>query len=181
MSRFVAGLLAGTIATAVVSILMVLELTLGPGVQLSFIEALAEAFARQFDTSRNLALGWLAHLVIGTLGWGSLYALINPGSTGASLSRGVQFGLIIWLLMMVVLMPLAGKGLFGLENGGLFMLVALVQHLIYGIVLAHYYGHMLEPVGVVPRERLEHSEGSKAGASKRYVGRKGWRRPLQQR
>lgn len=176
MSRFVAGLLSGIIATAVVSILMVLEMTFVSEFRLGFIEILMEAFAQLLGMERNLLLGWVVHLVIGIVVGGSLYAIINPQGGNASVSRGLQFGLIIWLLMMTVLMPVAGKGPFGLADGVLPMLWTLVLHLIYGVILAHYYSHMLEPVRVVPRERLEDRQQTQS-----YLRRYRWRRPLHQR
>lgn len=161
MSRVIAGFLAGTVATAVVSILMVLEMTLGPATQMGFIDALVEGSARHLGIERNPVVGWVVHLVIGIFVWGGLYGLINPQGSGTTLSRGLQFGLFVWLLMMTLLMPLAGKGLFGLAEGVFFMGSALVYHLIYGVILAHQHSRMLEPVRVVPRERMK-QEGSSA-------------------
>lgn len=156
MSRFLAGLLSGVVATAIASIIMVLEMAPGLGSQLSLLDALAEISARQFGGGRNLLAAWAAHLFVGTVVLGSVYAVLNPQPRGASLSRGTQFGMIVWLLMMTVVMPLAGKGLFGLADGVLPMLMALVLHLAYGVVLAHYYSQMLGPVrvvtGVIPAE-----------------------------
>lgn len=169
MSRFLAGVFSGVIATAVISIIMALELALGPGSQLSLIEALAEVFARHFGASANLVLGWIAHVVIGIFVWGGVYALLNPQPTSNALSRGLQFGLIVWLLMMAVVMPLAGKGLFGLAEGVLPMLMALVLNLVYGLVLAHYYSQMLDPVRVVPKERLEQNRDSLAGKWQKHM------------
>ena len=47
-----------------------------------------------------------------------------------------------WLVMMLVLMPMAGAGLFGLRLGTMAPLMTLVLHLIFGIVLGWTYGQL---------------------------------------
>lgn len=150
-----AGMLAGLIATAVLSILMVLKAALGIMPELSIIALLAEASARVLGTPRDLLVAWVEHLLIGTVLWGGLFALTNHLWRRGQVIRGIQFALIAWLLMMVFLMPLAGVDVFGLALGIGPMLATLLLHIIYGTVLGYYFGRFLSPVGVVPRKQAE--------------------------
>lgn len=158
MGKLAAGMLAGLIATAVLSILMVLKAALGIVPELSMIALLAEASARVLGTPRNLLVAWLEHLLIGTVLWGGLFALTNDFWRQGQVVRGMQFALIAWLLMMVFLMPLAGAGVFGLELGIAAMLASLALHIIYGLVLGYYFGRFLSPVGAVSRDRSTASD-----------------------
>src|SRR5262249_44151595 len=54
--------------------------------------------------------------------------------------RGATFATGAWLLMMIVLMPMAGAGLFGLHLGVRAPIATLVLHWIYGAVLGGIYG-----------------------------------------
>ena len=57
--------------------------------------------------------------------------------------RGAIFAVGAWLAMMVIVMPLAGNGLFGLGLGGIATPVAaLVLHVVFGLVLGAVYGHL---------------------------------------
>lgn len=155
-----AGMLAGLIATAVLSIVMVLNAALGWLPELSVIGLLAEVSAQVFGTPRNLFVGWIEHLLIGTVLWGTLFALTNSLWWRNQVFRGIQFALIAWLLMMTFLMPLANLGMFGAALGPEPAVATLILHLIYGAVLGYYYGRMLSPVITVrhpPGEEARHS------------------------
>jgi len=96
-------------------------------------------------------LGWIGHFVLGTVAWGIIYAALQASLPGAPVVKGLIFGALAWLAMMIIFMPLAGDGLFALSLGpqanGLFALslgpqatvATLVLHLIYGAVLGVAY------------------------------------------
>ena len=87
-----------------------------------------------------VAMGWLAHFMIGTIGYGILFALINPVLPTSSLvSKGMVLGVLGWLVMMIVIMPMMGAGLFGLAMGAMAPVMTLVLHLIFGAVLGAVY------------------------------------------
>ena len=77
--------------------------------------------------------------------WGVLYALLNPFLPGQDWFRGATFATGAWLLMMIVMMPMAGTGLFGLHLGTMAPIAALVLHWIYGAVLGGIYGAWAHP------------------------------------
>lgn len=72
-----------------------------------------------------VAVGWIIHFMIGTIAWGSGFALLYdviPG--GSAIGKGIVFGVAAWLGMMVMIMPMAGAGFFGM-NMGMMTLVLL--------------------------------------------------------
>lgn len=85
-----------------------------------------------------VALGWMAHFVIGTVLAVVYAALFAPRLPGARPVRGALYSLLPWLMAQVVVMPLMGAGLFSgsmLAAGG-----SLMGHLVYGAVLGSLYG-----------------------------------------
>ena len=143
------GFVAGTAATLVVSGLMLLERVLGITPQLGLIQLLLRAIGAP---ESDRALGWLVHVVAGTVVAGPLFAWLEPRlQADSATKRGVLFGVILWLLFMLVIMPAAGAGLFGFEVSQLAPLVLLVLHLAYGVVLGWSFGKLREQSRAVVR------------------------------
>ncbi len=86
----------------------------------------------------NVALGWMAHFMIGTilaLGYALVFAARIPGAPAV---RGAIYSLLPWLMAQLVVMPMMGMGLFSgsmLAAGG-----SLMGHLVYGAVAGQVYG-----------------------------------------
>ena len=99
----------------------------------------------------NVALGWMAHFVIGVvlaLGYAAVFAKRLPG---APVVRGALFSLLPWLMAQIVVMPMMGMGLFSgsmLAAGG-----SLMGHIVYGIVLGLVYGSSASSSFVAARAR----------------------------
>lgn len=86
-------------------------------------------------------MGWVAHFVLGTLVWGGLFALLAPHLPGRTYwLKGVAFGVVAWVLMMVIAMPMAGAGLFGMALGVMAPMMTLILHVVFGAVLGGVYG-----------------------------------------
>lgn len=132
------GFIAGLCATVAVSMLMMVKAASHQFSELHMIPTLAGVLG----APDNLMVALGAHLIIGTVIWGGLFALLAPRIPGqSSLLTGVIFGLCAWLLMMVVFMPLAGAGLFAVNRGAYIVpLVTFFYHLIFGVVLGYVYG-----------------------------------------
>lgn len=84
----------------------------------------------------NPVVGWALHFMIGTVLWGIGFALLYkvlPG--GGPVAKGIVFGVLAWVPMMLVPMPMAGAGLFGIKMGMMAPVMTLVLHLIWGTVL----------------------------------------------
>jgi uncharacterized membrane protein YagU involved in acid resistance len=138
MNNVVKGMVAGFVATVVLSLLMLIKSTMGLMPELNIIAMLSN----MMGTGR--VMGWVAHFMIGTILWGGLFALLAPKLPGGSLwLKGVFFGVCAWVLMMVAVMPMAGAGLFGMNFGMAAPIMTLVLHLIYGAVLGGVYGMLL--------------------------------------
>ncbi|MBI2186483.1 MAG: hypothetical protein HYU37_05085 [Acidobacteria bacterium] len=88
-----------------------------------------------------LGIGWaggmLMHFVNGTVIFPLIYAFaLYSRLPGSSIARGTAWGVILWLIAQVMVMPMAGAGLFSAAMGG--MMAAggsLVGHVIYGALL----------------------------------------------
>lgn len=131
------GVVAGLIATVVLSVLMIVKAF---SHWLSAFNAI-EAIHRL--TGGPLVMGWLGHFVIGAIVWGVLFAVLYrrlPGGRGAM--RGIVFGLFAWLAMMLLFLPVAGYGFFGVAIGWPLIAFTLVMHIIYGSVLGISYASL---------------------------------------
>lgn len=135
------GIYAGFIATIALSVLMVLKALMGMLPKMNAIKMLASMAHGYLGTPIVPLVGWLLHFIIGSVVWGILFALVYdriPAHTPPG--KGLLFGTAAWLLMMNMIMPMAGAGLFGLHLGIGAPIATLVLHWIYGIVLGMVYG-----------------------------------------
>ncbi len=129
------AVLAGLAGTAVMTMLMLLTPRMGmPPMNIGAMLGSV--------MGGNVALGWVAHFMIGTilaLGYAVVFAARIPGAPAV---RGVIFGLLPWLMAQLVVMPMMGMGLFSgsmLAAGG-----SLMGHLVYGSVAGQIYGVPVE-------------------------------------
>jgi len=85
----------------------------------------------------NWALGMMAHFVNGTIIFPLIYIfLVYNLLPGSPMLRGALWGVILWLLAQVVVMPMMGAGLFSSQMGGMMAVVgSLIGHLVYGGIL----------------------------------------------
>lgn len=130
------GMAAGFVATVVLSALMIMKSMMGLIPELNLIRMLSEMMG-----ANSPAAGWIAHLVIGTVLWGGLFAWLDPSLPGGShWLKGVVFGIGAWLLLLILVMPMAGAGLFGMNIGIMAPIMTLIPHMIFGAVLGGIYG-----------------------------------------
>lgn len=88
-------------------------------------------------------IGMGAHLMMGTLLFPLLYAFVVYGLLpGKPWARGLTWGIVLWVLMMVMVMPMMGKGFFASDTPHpfLFAMGTLIGHLIYGAILGWLAG-----------------------------------------
>jgi len=135
MSSMMKGIISGFIATLVLSVAMLLK------VKFHLVPEQLSIMALLGRIAGGVGNAWADHFIIGSLVWGLLYAGFE-----ATVDRmphwlkGTIFGVIAWLVMMLVFMPIAGVGLFGQKLGILAAVVTLIHHLIYGVALGVTYG-----------------------------------------
>ncbi|MBI4263922.1 MAG: hypothetical protein HY657_06085 [Acidobacteria bacterium] len=88
-----------------------------------------------------LGIGWtggmLMHFVNGTIVFPLIYVFaLYSRLPGNPALKGTTWGLILWLVAQVVVMPMAGAGLFSAAMGGMMAAAgSLVGHVLYGAVL----------------------------------------------
>ena len=85
----------------------------------------------------NIVLGWVGHLMIGTI-LALIYAGVSSRLAGPFVLRGAIFGLAPYLMAQLLVMPMMGMPVF---SGSLPMAVgSLIGHLVYGAVVGAVYG-----------------------------------------
>lgn len=135
MSRVVRGFVAGVIATMVLVVVMLARHALGLFPDLDVIPLIGAAAGELFGLPRTALTGWMLLFLIGAV-WGLIFGWIYDRIAGASrLVRGLVFAVAAWAVMMVVFMPIAGAGWFGLAGGIETPVVALIMHVIFGAVM----------------------------------------------
>lgn len=78
--------------------------------------------------SGSLAAGIAVHLAAG-VAEGGLYGLISRKFSARS---GIGFMGVMWLITMLIVMPLTGKGRFGLRSGADVPIASFVLHAVFG-------------------------------------------------
>jgi hypothetical protein len=145
MSNALKGMIAGFVATLVLSALMLLNSALDLMPQINIIRLLTSM------GTISTASAWMDHFIVGVVIWGLLFAVYDGVAIRpAYWLKGIIVGVFGWLMMMVAFMPLAGAGFFGAKIGIASVAGLLVLHLIYGVVLGATYGLLgvLAPVRV---------------------------------
>ena len=146
MNRYGVGIIAGFAATIALSLIMVIKAAAGFMPMLNVIALLSALLGNPGVP----LVGWTAHFVIGAIIWGALFAALVPSLPGAYCVRGAIFSGGAWLAMMIILMPLAGKGVFAAHAGLPVAVATLVLHLIYGVVLGAVFGGLIGKREAVP-------------------------------
>ncbi|MET4129830.1 DUF6789 family protein [Roseovarius sp. MBR-6] len=136
MTPLTAGIAAGLIATGVLSLLMIVKGMMGVMPDLNVIAMLAATMGT------GAAMGWVAHVVIG-IGYGVVFSRLSQGGdVNKAALKGIVLGIVGWAAMMTLLMPMMGKGLFGVEMASDLLIVplaTLMLHVIFGAVLGATY------------------------------------------
>lgn len=100
----------------------------------------AEMLAGQMGGSQ--ALGWGAHLMIGSI-LAVIYAAVSSRLPGPFALRGAVYALAPFLVAQVAIMPMMGMPLF--SGSAPMAMGSLVGHLIYGAVVGAGYGPGIAP------------------------------------
>jgi uncharacterized membrane protein YagU involved in acid resistance len=135
MSNTMKGLIAGFVATVVLSALLLLKSSMDLVPHLNIIYLLTQL------GSIGTVAAWMDHFIVGVGVWGLLYGGLDAvWEKQAQWLKGAIFGTAAWLMMMVLFMPLAKAGFFGMKIGIEAPLVTLFYHLVYGVVLGTTFG-----------------------------------------
>lgn len=135
------GVIAGFVATTILLMLMLMKSAMGPMPELDVITMLGGMMGS------GPAMGWIAHFLIGSAVWGSLFALLSPHLQGGGFwLKGVILSIAPWLLMMIAVMPMTESGFFGIALGTVIPVMTLMLHAFFGAVLGGAYA-MLQSSG----------------------------------
>lgn len=131
-------ILAGFVAALAMSLVSIFPRLAGlPAVDLGQI--VAAKIARLY-IERPTRLGTVLHFANGIV-LAVVYAvLFHSWLPGAPWLRGIVFGLLLWLALMLWVMPRVAEGLFGLRGGAMVPVVTLLMHVVYGAILGGAYG-----------------------------------------
>ena len=133
MNKFFKGIVAGLVATIVLSVLMIMKSKMGIMTDVNVIAMLASKMGG------NSVMAWFAHFMIGMLGYGIAYVVIfSKLPFNSIILRGVALGMAGWVAMMIAIMPMINAGLFGLNlaSGMMVPVATLMLHIIFGAVLS---------------------------------------------
>ena len=88
------------------------------------------------------AAGMALHVVDGTLVFPAIYAYALTGwLPGSPAVKGAIWGIVLWLIAQIAVMPMMGAGLFSSAMGGMMAAMgSLVGHLLYGSLLGTIAG-----------------------------------------
>lgn len=135
------GMAAGAVATAASSVLLLLWHAADGLTSPTVIVLLAQWL------EGGAVTGWTAHAVIGVVLWGGLFALTDPVLPGNASLRGLLFAFGAWLVLMLILLPWTGGGVFAARLDHPFRMIAgsLALHGVYGWVLGFVFGRLTAP------------------------------------
>ena len=130
--RAIAGGLVGTVIFS----LMLRFVAPMMGVRMDIVAKLGEM------THTGTAGGILVHFLNGTVIFPLIYVyLLHRRLPGAPWQKGLLWGVILWLGLEIVVMPMMGGGMFSEEMDGMkAVMAALIGHLIYGAIFGVIVG-----------------------------------------
>lgn len=131
--RAIAG---GFVGTAVMTAMMYVVAPRIMGIEMDIAAMLGSMMGG------NWTAGLIAHFMLGTVVFPVTYAVVLFGRIpGAPAVRGVIWGLMLWLLAQVVVMPMMGGGFFSRAMGGMMAVMgSLMGHVAYGALLGAIAG-----------------------------------------
>jgi hypothetical protein len=143
------AILAGLIATLVISVLFYLSPFLGvtrpDGVSLLGTTYVGSKL--HTDPTAIEMLGLFFQVVVGAVLVALLYPRLFPYLPGHGAQKGVALGVGLWLIGQIVTVPLLGGGFFALDASVAAPILSLVGHVLYGGLLATIYGHPVADEG----------------------------------
>lgn len=141
LGRAAAGGLVGTVA---ITAMMYLVAPMMMGMRMDIAAMLGSMLGGHWWA------GMTVHFILGSVVFPTVYVgVLYQHLRGSPVVRGTVWGIILWLLAQLIVMPMMGGGLFSSQMGGAMAAAgSLVGHVIYGSLLGGIAG---EPTGVGPR------------------------------
>lgn len=139
------AILAGLIATIIMTALMMLAKSMGVmrmmGVKMDLPGMLGSmVYGKEATGMKVMLTGLIMHLVTGSLLGGVFgYFVAQDVFFQATIKSAVVFSIIPWLIMVFVVLPMMGKGVLGVRMGPMLSvgMMTLILHLVYGASLGY--------------------------------------------
>lgn len=137
-NRFIRGFEWGVVATVVMSALMLAGVSTGmsPMPKPIPLAIMAQVFGPGTPQPVLMVLAVVAHLGYGGV-WAAGFATYAWPIT---VWKGIGFGVLLWLLMQILVLPFLGWGLFGSAVNPAIAVATLVLHVVYGAT----YGALMD-------------------------------------
>ena len=141
--NFVRAIVAGFFGTLLMTMLMMFAPSMGMP-KMDIAAMLGSMFVGNPPAMGSGAwlIGFAIHLMIGVVILPTGFALIgNYLPTKRPFAKGIIFGIVVWLLAQLMVMPMMGAGLFSshLPQGMMLAAGSLMGHLVYGGVVGLVY------------------------------------------
>lgn len=132
--------MAGLAATLAVSVLELGNMALGsPAMSFPAI------VASMLGMPGNLAVGWVAHLISGTVVLGGLFGYLCPRiPTTTPATKGIAFAIGAMVVMLTGVFLFGSQGTFAGQDGFGTIAWVLATHAVFGIVLGTVYAKLVE-------------------------------------
>ena len=130
------AILGGFVGTVLLTLMTLFVAPMMTGQKMDMAARLSEMMGT------GLAIGMLMHFLIGSVVFALIYGLVLfRFLPGAPWIKGVISGVIFWLGLEIVAMPMMGAGVFSSHMGGVkTVMAALIAHLVYGATLGGIAG-----------------------------------------
>jgi hypothetical protein len=140
------GIIAGIVGALALALLMFAKDAIGLVPEVSLLAPLMKLAG-----TTSALNGWIVFFVINALFVGAVFAALDAHlerpEGSEELMRGALFGVGLWVLTMIFLMPMAGAGAFAMNYGITAPVALFAAQLIQGMVMGGVYGALRpEPV-----------------------------------
>jgi uncharacterized membrane protein YagU involved in acid resistance len=142
------AIVGGFIATLAMTMMMYLVAPM-MGVKMDIAGSLAGMLGAPW------AVGLMMHFLNGAVIFPLIYALVlYRVLKGGPAVRGITWGVALWLMAQLVVMPMIGAGVFSSRMGGMTTAAAsLMGHLVYGALLGAIAGRVSPSMAQTPAVR----------------------------
>lgn len=136
LNRISRALLAGLVATSAMTFMAYVVAPEMLGHPMDIAQMLSGFVGRSWK------IGMVMHLMNGIVAFPLIYLIVlYRFLPGAPWLKGILWGVVLWLGLEIVILPMMGAGVFSINEGGAkAVIAALVAHLIYGVLLGAITG-----------------------------------------
>lgn len=134
--RLVQAIIGGVAGTILMTLMMYYVAPLMTGGPMDIASTLGEM------TGTNPTVGMVMHFMLGSLVFPAVFVALWTMLPGAPWMKGLVFGLVLALIALVVVMPMAGMGMFMANHPqpAMAVMASLLAHAVYGLMLGWWSG-----------------------------------------